>query len=89
MSNGDTLQPGTYLKLGKGTLPNGDFNYIATASNSMQAKLHRSTTLQYLEVKKLKQKGDEVFGFKYFIITEGSYLVQFEDAVATGEIVYP
>src|SRR5664279_3638953 len=79
LSNGDSLFEGSKLKLGKGTLPNGDFNYIATPSNTMQAKLKRTTTLTELRIIKLKRKGEEKYGYKYFIVTEDNYLVQLED----------
>jgi hypothetical protein len=88
LSNNDSLFVGSLLKLGKGTLPNGDYEYIATSSNTPAAKLKRTTTLTELKIVKLKRKGDEKYGYKYFIITEGSYLVQLESAVATGEIIF-
>lgn len=88
LSTNDTLFEGTILKLGKGTLPNGDYNFIATASNTMQAKLKRSTTLTEVKIIELNRKGNEKYGYKYFIKTEGGYLVQLEDAVVTGEIIY-
>jgi hypothetical protein len=87
LSNNDSLFEGSLLKLGKGTLPNGDYEYIATASNTPASKLKRTTTLTELKIIKLKRRGEEKFGYKYFIITEGGYLVQLESAVATGEII--
>ena len=87
LSNGSYVYPGLNLKLGKGTLPNGDFNYIATPSNSMEAKLKRDTKLKEIRVKELKKKGNEKYGFRYIIIAEGNYLIQLENAIAAGEII--
>lgn len=87
LSNGDTLRLGQMLTLGKGTLPNGDFNYIATPSNSPAAKLKRTTTLKELKIIELNRKGSEKYGYRYYIKTEGGYLVQLESAISTGEIV--
>lgn len=87
LSNGDTLHPGTFLKLGKGTLPNGDYDFIATPSNTMEAKLKRTTTLKELKLTDLYRKGKEKYGYKYIIKTEGNYSIQLEDAIATGEII--
>lgn len=88
LSNGDTLQIGQILKLGKGSLPNGDFNYIATPSNTSMAKLKRATTLKEIKIIELNRKGSEKYGYRYYIKVEGGFLVQFEDALATGEIIY-
>ena len=86
MSNGDTLREGGYLILGRGSLPNGDFNYIATPSNSMESKLKRTTTLSKIKVVELTRKGDREHGYKNIIVAAGNYRVQLEDALATGEI---
>jgi hypothetical protein len=87
LSDGRIIAPGMSLKLGKGTLINGDFNYIATPSNTMEAKLKRSTTLKSLKIEKIKKKGNAKVGFTYTIICEYDYHVQLEDAFASGELV--
>lgn len=87
LSNGDTLHFHDYLKLGKGSLPNGDYNYIATPSNTNMAKLKRTTTLKEMQIIELNRKGSEKYGYRYYIKVEGGFLVQLEDAVATREIV--
>ena len=81
------IYPGLNLKLGEGTLPNGGFNYIATPSNSMEAKLKRDTKLKEIEVRELKKKGNQKYGYRYVIIAEGHYLIQLENAIASGEIL--
>lgn len=87
LSNSDTLHVGSMLPLGKGTLPNGDFDYIATRSNTPQAKLKRTTTLKEMKIIELNRKGDDKYGYRYYIKAEGGYLVQLENAIATGEII--
>lgn len=87
LSNNDTLHVGSMLTLGKGTLPNGDYDYIATPSNTPAAKLKRSTTLKELKILELNRKGDAKYGYKYFVKVDGGYRVQLENAIATGEII--
>jgi hypothetical protein len=89
LSNGSVVYEGEYIPLGKGTLPNGDFNYIATASNTMEAKLKFSTILKSIRLIEIKKKGGKKYGYKYFFIAEGGHLIQLEDAIATGEVVLP
>jgi hypothetical protein len=87
LSNGTIVYQGEKLTLGKGTLPNGDFNYIATPSNTMEAKLKAHNNLKGIEVTEIKKRGDKKFGYKYIVIGEGNHLIQLEDAIATGEII--
>jgi hypothetical protein len=88
LTSGDTVMKGTFLKLGKGSLPNGDYNYIATPSNTMEAKLKRTTKLTSIEVKEIIKSGSEKYGYRCVVKAEGSYLIQLEDAIATGEIIF-
>lgn len=87
LSNGVLLHIGSGIKLGKGTLPNGDYNYIATPSNTMEAKLKASTKLKSIRIEKIIKKGNERYGIKYIFICEGNYIVQLEDGIASGEII--
>jgi hypothetical protein len=87
LSNGDTVVHNTALKLGKGSLPNGDFNYIATPSNTMEAKLKRTTSMTRIQLGDIIKKGNKKYGLKYIFKAEGNYLIQLEDAVSSGEIV--
>lgn len=89
LSNGTVVYQGEHLELGKGTLPNGDYNYIATPSNTMEAKLKRGTTLKSMEVTEIKKKGNVKYGYWYLIMGEDNYIIQLEDAIATGEIILP
>ena len=58
LSNGAILARHSTLTLGKGSLPNGDYNYIATPSNSMEAKLKAHTALKQMEITEIKIKVD-------------------------------
>lgn len=87
LSDGQIINSASKLTLGKGSLPNGDFNYIATPSNSMEAKLKHTTTLKQIEVREIRKKGDKKFGYTYIIVCESHYLVQLDDAIASGEII--
>jgi hypothetical protein len=89
LSNGAVVYQGQFLEIGKGTLPNGDYNYIATPSNTMEAKLKRGTTLKSIEVMEIKKKGNVKYGYWYLIMGEDNYIIQLEDAIATGEIILP
>jgi hypothetical protein len=87
LSNKDTVGEGDLLTLGKGSLPNGDFNYIATPSNTMEAKLKRSTRLKKIEVVNIRVRGNKKYGYKFIIEAEHNYLIQLEDAIYAGEII--
>lgn len=90
LSNGAIIYEGQKLPLGKGTLPNGDFNYIATASNTMESKLKRTTSLTSIQLLYILKRGNKKYGYVYIFQAEGprdGYLIQLEDAVNAGEIV--
>lgn len=89
LSDGELITNLSIFKLGKGTLPNGDYNYIATASNSMEAKLKAGTLLKEIKVSEIRKRGNKKYGFKYIFRAEGKYLIQLEDAIASGEIILP
>jgi hypothetical protein len=86
-SNGQLLAGGMRVRLLKGSLPNGDFNFIATPSNTMEAKLKAKTKLKEMTIKNVLKKGNKKYGYKYvFQAAEGRYLVQAENALSSGEI---
>lgn len=92
LSNGTMIYEGQKLPLGKGSLPNGDFNYIATESNTMEAKLKGTTTLTSIQLLYINKKGNRKYGYIYIFTAEGprnGYLIQLEDAINEGEIVLP
>ena len=89
LSNGALLHVGSEIKIGKGTLLNGNYNYISRPSNSMEAKLRATTRLKSIRIIKIRKKGNDLYGFKYILIGEENYIIQLEDAVASGEIIAP
>jgi hypothetical protein len=88
LSDGTLIQVNTKLKLGKGMLPNGDFNYIATPSNTMEAKLKGNTPVKEMKIIEIKKSGNKKYGYKYIFLAEDKYIVQLEDAIATGEVIF-
>lgn len=58
LSNDTIIYEGEKLTLGKGTLPNGDFNYIATPSNTMEAKLKAHNSMKEIQIIEIKKKGE-------------------------------
>jgi hypothetical protein len=87
LSNGTYIYAGEALTLGKGTLPKGDFNYIATPSNSKEAKLKARTRLKTIRIEEIIKKFSKKYGNRFIVKGEENYLIQLEDAIATGEIM--
>ena len=86
LSNGDIIEKGTKLKLGTGTMPNGDFTYISAVTVT-EAHLKRTTQLKEIKVVDLERKGNKKYGYKYIFEAQGGFIIQLENAIATGEIV--
>lgn len=93
---------GTDIKLGAGTLPNGDFKYVAISASSwaniMDASMSRSGIGRryaghLVRVKKFRKDGNKKRGFVYNLIVGGgniaNYDVDIESAIASGEVVVP
>ena len=87
LSDGTIITQADNLKLGKGSLPNGDYNFIATPSNTMEAKLKGTTKLKQIELYDIRVRGDKKYGYKYIVMAEHNYLIQLEDAISSGEII--
>lgn len=86
LSNGQILGGGMKIRLLKGSLPNGDYNYIATPSNTMEAKMRAKTKLKEMTIDYVLRKGNKRFGYKYiFQAKEGNYLIQLEDGLIAKE----
>ncbi|MEO6960616.1 MAG: hypothetical protein ABIY90_01540 [Puia sp.] len=56
LSNGQVLAGGMKVRPIKGSLPNGDYNYIATPSNTMEAKLRAKTKLKEMTIEQVRRK---------------------------------
>lgn len=90
-SNGVILTDTSKIGIGKGSLPNGDFKYIARyttiSSQVYEVRLRGTTTSKMMEVQSVTKK---VSGnvTQYAIICVGGYQIQLEDALSSGEIIF-
>jgi hypothetical protein len=87
LSDGHLIETFESLKLGIGSLPDGDFNYITKPSNNVDPQLKFNTTRDELVVAEIKKKGSKKSGYKYEIVCEGNYVIQIDEALAKGEII--
>jgi len=92
--NGYSIAEGDTLHFGRGTMPSGNFKYIAQPVNvfagSAEMSLHRSFSGRTLIVKDLRESKSKRMGQKVLaVVNPGgfNYAVELEDAIATGEIV--
>lgn len=101
-SCGWKIVAGADIKLGTGTLPNGDFKYVAISvsswANIMDASMSRTGIGRryaghLVHVKKFRKDGNKKRGFVYNLIVGGgniaNYDVDIESAIAAGEVVVP
>lgn len=86
LSNGQIIDTYSTLKLGIGSLPDGDYNFILT-SNSLDPKLKFNTPERELSISEIKKKGSKRSGYRYEIICQGNYVVDIDEALASGEII--
>jgi hypothetical protein len=89
LSNGARIHEGTRLELGKGTQPNGDFMYISTASNTMEAKLKKTYGMKTITIDKIRKVGNSAGAAVWRIVGEKGFYIQLENAIITGEIICP
>lgn len=93
---------GTDIKLGTGTLPNGDFKYITMSSLSIIAindpshrpdPVSRKMSGHLFHIKKFRKEGSKKRGYTYYLVLGGGNLVNYEcdveNAIACGELVVP
>jgi len=93
---------GTDIKLGVGTLPNGEFKYITESSASVMASFDanyrpapvgRKWNGHLFHIKKFRKEGTKKRGYTYYLILGGGNLVNYEcdieNAIASGELVVP
>jgi hypothetical protein len=95
---------GQKLKLGTGTMNDGDFKYIRksntslfayyspngnqSAANSANALRRNQSGLEY-KVIRIDEKGNKKLGYVYYPILASRYEVDIDNAIVSGEIVVP
>ncbi len=90
LSDGVILTDTSSITIGKGSLPNGDFKFIARYSTIdaqvYEVRLRGTTKSKMMEVQNITKK---VTGnlTQYTIVCVGGYQVQLEEAVSAGEII--
>jgi hypothetical protein len=87
------------LKLGVGTLPNGNFKYIQTSSASWvtaggsQITVGKAWSGHLFRIKKIRKQGSDKRGYTYWLVLGGGNIVNYEcdieNAIASGEVVVP
>lgn len=101
-TSGFRIIAGTDIKLGTGTLPNGDFKYISTSAGSWAALSDASMRNMHVgrrynghlfHVKRFRVDGNKKRGYTYSLILGGGNITNYdcdvESAIASGEIVVP
>jgi hypothetical protein len=92
LSNDSIIGPGSVLKCGRGTLPNGSFKYVHTSRTSWVAVMAASTSDPSagvtalgkgygglnLQVKAIKKEGNKKRGYRYYIKVGGGNIVNYE-----------
>ncbi|MCC7400182.1 MAG: SHOCT domain-containing protein [Chitinophagaceae bacterium] len=99
-TSGYKIIEGQDLKLGTGSLPDGDFKYITisstswlTAGSTKQEAVGRKWNGHLFKVKKFRKEGTKKRGFTYYLVLGGGNIVNYEcdieSAIASGEVVIP
>jgi len=101
-SSGYRAVAGTDIKLGNGTLPNGDFKYVTTSRGPMIGPSDPrrrpepagiSWAGHMFHIKRFHKDGNSKRGYTYFLVLGAGGLVNFlcdvENAIASGELVVP
>ncbi|HSZ33301.1 MAG TPA: hypothetical protein VK772_08315 [Puia sp.] len=91
LSNGIILSDTSKVTIGKGSLPNGDFQYIARfttiSSQVYEVRLKGSTKSLMMEVQNITKRVDGNNVPQYEIVCIGGYQIQLANALLTGEII--
>jgi hypothetical protein len=101
-TSGFKLIAGSDIKLGTGTLPNGDFKYISISAgswanisdpNMSKSGIGRRYNGHLVHVKRFRKDGNKKRGYMFYAIVGGGNIVNYdidvESAIASGEIVVP
>jgi hypothetical protein len=91
LSNGILLCDTSKIRIGKGSLPNGDFKYIARfttiSSQVYEGRLKSSTKSKMMEVQSITKRVYSKDVFQYDVFCIGGYHIQLADALSSGEII--
>jgi hypothetical protein len=91
LSNGVILSDTSKIRIGKGSLPNGDFQYIARfttiSSQVYEGRLKGSTTSKMMEVQTITKRVDGNNISQYDVLCIGGYQIQLANALLSGEII--
>jgi hypothetical protein len=91
LSNGVMLSDTSKITIGKGSLPNGDFKYIARfttiSSQVYEVRLKGSTKSNMMEVQTITKRVYNKNVIQYDILCIGGYQIQLADALLSGEII--
>lgn len=91
LSNGVLLCDTSKIRIGKGSLPNGDFKFVArftTISTQVyEVRLRGSTSSKTMEVESISKRVYSKDVFQYDVFCIGGYHIQLADALSSGEII--
>jgi hypothetical protein len=92
LSNGELICDTSKIKIGKGSLANGDFKYIARfttiSSQVYEGRLKASTKSKMMEVQSITKRIYSKDVFQYDVFCIGGYHIQLADALSSGEIIF-
>jgi hypothetical protein len=92
LSNGVLICDTSKVRIGKGSLPNGDFKYIARfttlSSQVYEGRLKASTKSKMMEVQSITKRVYSKDVFQYDVFCIGGYHIQLADALSSGEIIF-
>ena len=91
LSNGIILTDTSKINIGKGSLANGDFKYIArfmtVDSQVYETRLKGSTKSKMMEIQSITKKIYNNTDAQYEILCIGGYQIQLSNALSSGEII--
>jgi hypothetical protein len=91
LSDGVILSDTSRIRIGKGSLPNGDFQYIARfttiSSDVYEVRLKGSTDSKMMEVQSITKRVVSNSVSQYDVFCIGGYHIQLANALSSGEII--
>jgi hypothetical protein len=91
LSDGVILCDTSKIRIGKGSLPNGDFKYVARfttiTTEVYEVRLRGSTSSKTMEVQSITKRVYSKNDIQYDVFCIGGYHIQLANALASGEII--